>query len=442
MAYGEDREFPMSPVLLKVVDRARRDPNARLYSLARLIDPDALKRAFTRIRKDAAVGVDGVTKEQYAQDLEQNVQDLHERLKAGRYRHQPIRRAHIPKAPGKTRPIGISSIEDKIVQGALTEVLQAIYEQEFTECSYGFRPGRSAHDALRAVDAMAFDEGVEWILEADIQAFFDSLDRSKLREMLRRRVADESFMRLVGKCLHVGVLDGEEFLTPTEGTVQGSIISPLLGNVYLHYVLDTWFEQEVKPTLVAHARLVRYADDFVMGFRSKEDAERVMQMLVTRMAEFGLRLHPDKTRLVPFGRPDRAAPGGKGPATFDFLGFTLHWRRSRRGGWTLGMKTRKARLQRALQALGEFCRRHRHDPLKEQHAALVRRIQGHLNYFGVNGNIRALSCLVDQAERRWRKWLNRRSQRKRFTLERLKDFLKVFPLPKPRIRVRIWALAP
>jgi RNA-directed DNA polymerase len=429
----------MSPELLKVVDRARKDPNARLYSLARLIDLDALKRAFGRIRKDAAVGVDGVTKEQYEQNLEQNLQGLHERLKSGRYRHQPIRRVHIPKAPGKTRPIGISSIEDKIVQGALTEVLGAIYEQDFRDCSFGFRPRRSAHDALRAVDAMAAREGIRWILEADIQAFFDSLDRSKLSEMLQIRVADASFLRLVGKCLHVGVLDGEEFSRPDEGTAQGSIISPMLGNVYLHYVLDTWFEQTVKPHLTAHARLVRYADDFVMGFKSKRDAERVMEMLSQRMAAFGLTLHPDKTRLVAFGRPDRNRPGDKGPETFDFLGFTLYWRRTRKGKWSPGMKTRKARLQRALKALSEHCRGHRHDSLKEQHASLKRRIQGHLNYFGVNGTMRAISCLVEEAESVWHKWLNRRSQRKRLNWKRFKDLLKVFPLPEPRICVQIWA---
>ena len=432
----------MSPELLKVVDRARKEPNARLNSLARLIDPDALGRAFARIRKDAAVGVDGVTKEQYGQALEQNIQALHERLKSGRYRHQPIRRVHIPKAPGKTRPIGISSIEDKIVQGALTEVLEAIYEQDFVDCSYGFRPGRSAHDALRAVEAMAFYEGIEWILEADIQAFFDSLVRSKLMEMLRTRVADESFLRLVGKCLHVEVLDGEEFSTPDEGTAQGSIISPVLGNVYLHHALDTWFEQCVRPRITAHARLVRYADDFVMGFKSREDAECVMVMLTQHMEAFGLKLSPEKTRLLPFGRPDRTTGRRKGPATFDFLGFTLFWRRARRGGWALGMQTRKARLQKALKAIGEFCRRRRHDPLKEQHAALKRRMEGHLNYFGVNGNSRALSTLVWVATRLWHKWLNRRSQRKRLNWGRFKDFLKTFPLPRPTIRVRIWAMAP
>lgn len=439
MARNEDRESPMSPKLQKVVDRARKDPNARLYSLASLIDEAALKRAHDRIRKDAAVGVDGVTKERYGQQLDQNIHELHERLKAGRYRHQPIRRVHIPKAPGKTRPIGISCIEDKIVQGALTEVLQAIYEQDFAEESYGFRPGRSAHDALRAVDAMVHHEGAEWILEADIQAFFDSVDRAKLLEMLRIRVADESFIRLVGKCLHVGVLDGEEFSRPDEGTAQGSIISPMLGNVYLHYVLDMWFKQVIAPRLSAKARLVRYADDFVMGFVNREDAEVVLMMLQQRMADFGLTLHPDKTRLVKFGRPDRNDPGGKGPATIDFLGFTLFWRRTLRGGWALGMKTRKARLQRALKAIGEFCRSHRHDSLKEQHASLTRRLQGHFNYFGVNGNMRALGYLTHHAERVWHKWLCRRSQRGRLTWERFRERLTLFPLPEPSIRVRIWA---
>lgn len=439
MTRSEDRESPMSPTLLKVVDRARSDPEAKMYSLARLIDEDALKRAYERIRKDAAAGVDGITKEQYGQQLEDTLRQLHERLRSGRYRHQPIRRVHIPKGPGKTRPIGVSTIEDKIVQGALAEVLGAIWEQDFLVCSYGFRPKRSAHDALRAVDQMGFREGITWILEADIQAYFDSVDRTKLIEMLQHRIADKSFMRLIGKCLHVGVLDGEEFSRPDEGTVQGSIISPILGNIYLHYVLDEWFEKQVRPKLAGHARMIRYADDFVMGFESKADATRVMQQLTERMAAYGLTLHPDKTRLVPFGRPRKDDPSGKGPATFDFLGFTLYWRRTRRGGWVLGMKTRKARLQRALHNLSEFCRRHRHDPIKEQQASLTRRLQGHYNYFGVNGNMRALGVIAYYATRIWHKWICRRSQRKRLTWERFRARLKVFPLPKPTIRVQVWA---
>jgi RNA-directed DNA polymerase len=443
MAQSTDGETSMSPGLLKVVDRAKADPTARFNSLAHLLDPDALKRALKRIRKNAAEGVDGVTKEQYEQRGEENILALHELMKAKRYRHQPIRRVHIPKAPGKTRPIGISTIEDKIVQGALTEVLSAIYEQDFLPCSHGFRPGRRAHDALCEVDRMAFREGIEWILEADIQAFFDSVDRNKLLEMLQIRVADPSLLRLVGKCLHVGVLDGEEFSEPDEGTVQGSIISPLLGNVYLHYVLDAWFEREVKPTLEGHARLIRYADDFVIGFVSKQDAERVLQMLHERMTSYGLALHPEKTRLLPFKRPTRNQQDGKGPGTFDFLGFTLYWVKTRRGDWRLTMKTRKARFQRAIKAIGEWCRSHRHDSLKEQHAALSKRLQGHFNYFGVNGNVASLDRLLYWAERIWLKWLRRRSQRgRRLTWERFRDLLKVFPLPTPSVRVRIWGAVP
>lgn len=432
----------MSPELLRVAERAKQDPNTRFNSLAHLLNIEALKRSFERIRKNAAVGVDGMTKDQYEQDLQRNLADLHERMKAGQYRHQSIRRVHIPKAPGKTRPIGVSCIEDKIVQGALHELLEAIYEQDFLPCSYGFRPGRSAHDALRAVDQMVFREQVEWILEADISAFFDSLVRSKLGEMLRERVADGSLLRLIGKCLHVGVLDGEEFTKPSEGTVQGSSLSPLLGNVYLHYVLDRWFEQEILPQLSGHARLIRYADDFVAGFASREDAERVLGALSQRMAEYGLTLHPDKTRLIPFKRPYKSQNGGKGPDTFDFLGLTLFWQRTRQGGWRLGMKTRKARIQKAISAIREWCRRHRHLPIKEQHAALSTRVRGHFQYFGVNGNIDSLARVLHQTERIWLTWLRRRSQRIRLTWQRFRDYLKAFPLPQPQIRVQIWGTSP
>jgi group II intron reverse transcriptase/maturase len=433
----------MSPGLLKVRERAKRDPDVRFSSLAHLLDVGALERAFNRIRADAAVGVDGVTKGQYGRELESHLQGLHERLRSKQYRHQPIRRVHIAKAPGKTRPIGISSVEDKIVQGALREVLEAIYEEDFLDCSYGFRPGRSAHDALRAVNAMIDREGITVILEADIQAFFDSIDRDKLMEMLQTRVADSSLLRLISKCLHVGVLDGEEYSKPEAGTAQGSILSPMLGNVYLHHVLDIWFEREIRPRLGGHARLIRYADDFVIGFESREDAERVMKVLPRRMAKYGLTVHPDKTRLIPFTRPRLGMNGRAGPGPFDFLGFTFYWRRTRTGGWRPGMKTRKARVQKAIKAIGEWCRRHRHLPLDEQHAALVRRIMGHFRYFGVNGNIRCLQQLLHYVKRVWLKWLRRRSQRaRRLTWERYHAYLRAYPLPKPQIFVSIWARAP
>jgi RNA-directed DNA polymerase len=433
----------MSPKLLKVMERAKRDPETRFHSLAHLLDAAALKRAFRRIRNNAAVGVDGISKEAYGQDLDANIQDLLERMRSKKYRHQPIRRVHIPKAPGKTRPIGVSCTEDKIVQGALQELLEAIYEQDFLPCSYGFRPGRSAHDALRDVDQMVFREGIGWILEADIQAYFDSLVRPRLREMLQKRVVDGSILRLVAKCLHVGILDGEKYTSPDEGTVQGSALSPLLGNVYLHYVLDLWFENEVKPQLSGPARLIRYADDFVIGFRQKADADRVMELLHQRMAAYGLTLHPDKTRLIPFQKPPYSQRKGKGPATFDLLGFTLYWHRSHRGGWRVGMKTRKARIQRALKGINEWCFRQRHRSRKEQHASLGRRLIGHYRYFGVNGNIRSLKHLLDETERIWLRALRSRGQRaRRLTWPRFKSYLEAFPLPQPRIYAQIWGATP
>jgi group II intron reverse transcriptase/maturase len=429
----------MSLQLLEVVERARREPEGRFHSLAHLIDVSAVERAYRRTRKDAAVGVDGVTKEQYGQDLEGNLQDLHARMKAKRYRHHPIRRVHIPKEGGKMRPIGVSAFEDKIVQDALREVLEAIYEQDFLDCSYGFRPGRSAHDAVRTLDRAVHRGKVNWILEADIVSFFDSLDRKKLKEMLEVRVADGSLLRLIGKCLHVGVLDGVELSTSESGTAQGSVLSPMLGNVYLHYVLDLWFEQEVKPQLRGRATLIRYCDDFIIGFEEEDDARRVLDVLGKRLGHFGLALHPDKTRLLPFRRPPAGQKSGKGPATFDFLGFTFYWARTRKGRWGMTCKTRSASLRRFIGAVYDWCHRHRHLPVAAQHKALTRRVQGHFNYFGVSGNFVSLLLVIEQVKRAWYKWLCRRSHRKRLTWERFADLLRDFPLPRPRIMVSLWA---
>jgi RNA-directed DNA polymerase len=428
----------MSPRLRKVVERAQREPEGRFNSLAHLIDVPALERAYHRQRSDAAVGVDGVTKEQYGQNLEANLQDLHARLKGNRYRHQPIRRVHIPKGQGQTRPIGISAFEDKLVQDAVREVLEAIYEQDFLDCSHGFRPERNAHEAVRILKRIVDQGEVRWIYEADITSFFDSLDRTELKKMLEVRVADGSLMRLIGKCLHVGVLDGEAFSEPESGTVQGSVLSPLLGNVYLHYVLDLWFETEVKPRLRGKATLIRYADDFIIGFEREDDARRVMAVLDKRLGRFGLTLHPDKTRLLPFWRPPKAQQRGKGPATFDFLGFTFYWRRTRNGHWRMWCKTRRASLRKAKKAIYDWCRRHRHWSIEDQHAALNRRLRGHFNYFGVSGNYDSLMRLVEATKRSWYKWLCRRSQRKRLNWERFTDLLLWWPLLRPRITVQIW----
>jgi RNA-directed DNA polymerase len=436
---GAKTSANVSTGLARVRERARRDPHGRMLSLSHHIDVEALRRAYHRIRRDAAVGVDGVTVEEYGRDLERKLGDLHGRMKAMKYRHQPIRRVHIPKANGKTRPIGVSTTEDKIVQGALRELLEAIYEQDFLECSYGFRPGRSAHDAIQALNRSIGRGEASFILEADIESFFDSVDRPKLREVLGERIGDKSLMRLVGKCLHVGVLDGAEFHTPEEGTAQGSILSPLLGNIYLHHAVDVWYEREVKPRMRGRSCLVRYADDLVFGFERRDDAERVMEVLGKRLARYGLRLATDKTRMLDFRRPPDDQQGGKGPSTFDFLGFTHYWRRSRQGKWHQAWKTRKKSLHKAIVALQDWCRNNRHLPIPVQHAALARRILGHFNYFGVNGNTKALSLILYRVGRAWRDWLRRRSQRTRMTWERFNRMLREMPFPKVRVYRNLWA---
>lgn len=429
----------MSPKLLEVAERAKR-PDARFLALAHLIDVPALKRAFDRLRKKAAVGVDGRTVEQYGEDLEANLQDLHRRMKTKRYRHQPLRRTHIRKQDGSLRPIGISATEDKIVQGALRDVLEAVYEPAFYECSYGFRPRRSAHDAIRFLNAKAKKGQVNWVLEADIKSFFDSINRQRLQEMLQERVPDGSIKRLVGKCLNVGVLEGEELSWSKEGTTQGSIISPLFGNIYLHHVLDEWFETTVKPRLKGKAHLVRYADDFVITFETKTDAERVMRVLPKRMRKFDLELHPDKTKLVPFHRPSRNTDEKKGPGTFDLLGFTFYWQRSRSGRWRLGIKTRRKSSTCFLRNISQWCRSHRHLPVKEQHRKLKQKLTGHMAYFGINGNRKSLNAVAYWVKRIWGKWLRRRSQKaRRLTWEAFYDsFLKRLPLPQPTVYHQIW----
>ncbi len=431
----------MSPGLVRVAEAAQKNPDRRMLALAHHLDVDALRRAYRRIRNNAAVGVDGMTKQAYGEELEENLQTLHRQLVSMRYRHRPIRRVYIDKEGGKQRPIGISCLEDKIVQDALRELLEAIYEQDFLDCSYGFRPGRSAHDALRALNHAIRVGRVNWLIEADIVSCFDRIDRSKLKELLEQRIADKSLMRLVGKCLHVGILEAGVELTPETGTVQGSTLSPLLANVYLHSVLDVWFEREVRPRLKGDAVLIRYCDDFVIGCAHQDDAEQVMRWLRGRLELFGLDLHPEKTRLLDYRRP-AGAHRGKGPSTFDFLGFTHYWRRTRWDGrWQPACKTRVGRLRRAKKSVSDWCRRHRHLSVPEQHAALARRLQGHFNYFGIRGNLHSLGLLVHSAQRSWFKWLRRRSQRSRLTWERFRDLLKDFPLPRPRERLCLWAPA-
>jgi group II intron reverse transcriptase/maturase len=339
--------------LERIAKLAKDRRDEALTTLAHHIDVDWMREAYRRTRKDGAKGVDGRSAKEFAANLEGNLQSLLERAKSGAYRAPPVRRVHIPKGDGRgKRPIGIPTFEDKVLQRAVAMVLEAVYEQDFCDCSYGFRPRRSAHQALEALQNATMRMAGGWVLEVDIKSFFDTLDHAHLREILRRRVRDGVLLRLIGKWLKAGVLDGVELSHPEAGTPQGGVISPLLANIYLHEVLDEWFVNDVLPRLRSRATLVRYADDFVVVFSRKLDAERVLAVLPKRFGKYGLTLHPDKTQLVPFRRPDLAAPRGEPePRTFDLLGFTHYWGLSRKGKWIVMKQTAKGRLSRSLRRI-------------------------------------------------------------------------------------------
>jgi group II intron reverse transcriptase/maturase len=403
-------------------------PQTALTSLSHHIDLDWLKEAYGRTRKDGAVGVDGQTALEYEANLKGNLRSLLNRAKSGTYHAPPVRRVHIPKGTGnETRPIGIPTFEDKVLQRAVAMSLEAVYEQDFKDCSYGFRPGRSAHQALQALWTQAMAMGGGWIVEVDIQKFFDTLDHRRLRELLDRRVRDGVLRRLIDKWLKAGVMEDGCLQHPDAGTPQGGVISPLLANVYLHYVLDVWFE-EIRPSLQGRAFLIRYADDFVMGLSNERDARAMMSLLRKRFEEFGLKLHPKKTRLIRFRPP---GPNRPEPGSFDLLGFTHHWGRSLKGQWIIQRKTASSRLSRALQRLWEWCRGHRHRPLAEQQASLSQKLKGHYGYYGITGNRRWLSYFWHQAQRTWFYWLNRRSQRRSYNWECFGQLLRQHPLPAP-----------
>jgi len=423
----------VSTKLERIAKLAREIRGATLKTLAHHIDVNWLREAYRRTRKDGAPGVDGVSAEQYAEHLEENLQSLLDRAKSGRYRAPPVRRVHIPKGDGTdTRPIGIPTFEDKVLQRAVAMVIGEVYEQEFHDFSYGFRPGRSAHQALQTLRTAAWQMKGGWLVEVDIKQFFDTVDHAHLRTILGRRIGDGVLLRLIGKWLNAGILEGQVLSRPDDGTPQGGVISPLLANIYLHEVLDDWFVREVRPKLAGEAAMVRYADDVAVLFARKQDAERFLEALPKRFGKYGLTLHPDKTRLVPFQRPDRVGPDEEGPGTFDLLGFTHVWAVSRKGFWVVKQRTAQDRFSRALRRLRAWCRWHRHDPLEAQHRALTQKLEGHYAYYGITSNGDGIKNFFCQAERAWHAALARRSQRG-FSWKKMARLLKRWPLPKPRI---------
>jgi RNA-directed DNA polymerase len=419
----------------RIAQLAKQMPGTAITSLSHRVDLQWMREAYRLTRKDGAVGVDGRSASEYAEQLEANLEDLLGRTKLGTYRAPPVRRVDIPKGDGKTRPIGIPTFEDKVLQRAVVMLLEPVYEQDFYDFSYGFRPGRSAHDALQALDRGLWEMGGGWVLDVDVRNFFDTIDHEKLRDLLRQRVADGVVVRLIGKWLRAGVLDNGVVRYPEAGTPQGGVISPLLANIYLHEVLDKWWVQDVQPRLRGRAFLIRYADDFVVVFSDREDAEKVAGVLPKRFTRFGLTLHPEKTRLIRFEPPRK--DGDAKPKTFDFLGFTHFWGRSRRGRWALKRKTARSRFSRALRTLNAWMRRARHLPIAIQARILGAKLLGHFNYYGLRGNSLGIDRFRYWARRLWRKWLSRRSQRRAaMTWSKFERLEKRFPLPRARLRPR------
>jgi len=421
----------ISPRLQRVAELAREDRSRAFRSLAHHVDVAFLKEAFRRTRKDGAVGVDGQTAADYEGNLEENLRSLLTRCKAGTYQAPPVRRVYIPKGDGsKTRPIGIPTFEDKVLQRAVAMLLGAVYEQDFLDCSYGFRPGRSAHQALEKIWKDLMSVGGGWVVEVDIQGYFDTLGHAHLQSLLDQRVRDGVLRRVITKWLKAGVMEDGRWFRPDSGSPQGGVISPLLANVYLHHVLDTWFQEEVMPRLRGRTSLVRFADDAVIVCEREDDAHRVMKVLPKRFGKYGLTLHPEKTRLVPFRRPEGTMPGGKS-GSFDLLGFTHFWARSRKGSWVVRRKTAAGRFTRAVRAVAVWCKVHRHRPIAEQHQELARKLKGHGAYYGITGNASALARFRYEVVRVWRKWLDRRSSKACMKWDRFNRLLQRYPLPVP-----------
>ena len=435
----------VSTVQQRIASVAQRSPKVAFTSLAHYIDLEWLTEAYYRTRKDGAAGIDDVVGKQYAENLCENLQNLLDRLKSGTYKAPPVKRKHIPKGTsGETRPIGIPTFEDKIVQRAVVMLLEPIFEQDFYDGSYGFRPKRSAHQALAAVWSATMDVRGGWVLEVDLRKFFDTLDHRQLQEFVSQRIRDGLIRRLIGKWLNAGVMEDGNITYSDEGTPQGGVVSPLLANIYLHYVLDEWFEQTVKPLMRGKCRLIRFADDFVIVFEQKYDAERVMNVISKRFGKYSLTVHPEKTKLIDFRSPihsdrhrEKASKDdenrGNKPETFDLLGFTHYWGKTRKEGWAVKRKTMKSRLARSIQSISQWCRKNMHKPVREQWEELKAKVRGHYAYYGITGNFRSIGGFRYLVERRWKEWLNRRNRENSMTWKEFSLLLKRYPLPPPKI---------
>jgi len=426
-------------VLQRITWLSARDASRCFDTVMHLFTQESLAASFHALDGRKAVGADGMTKAEYGADLERNLAELVERMKRMAYRPGAVREVLIPKAgaAGATRSLGISSVEDKVVQGMVRKVLDAVYEPVFLECSYGFRPGRGPHDAVRALHQHLYRHEVESVIDVDLAQYFDTIDQKRLLEMISQKVSDRRFLRYLSRMFKAGVLRQGELMVNAEGVVQGSACSPVLANIYAHYVLDEWFEGTVKRHCAGDVQMFRYADDLVICCRYARDAERIRKALAGRVDKFGLALNEAKTRLVSFTRPARGERGAR--AVFDFLGFTFYWGRSRRGRPLVKVKTSGKRLRAKLKAVNEWAKHTRSRcSMQEFWAVLCAKVRGHLRYYGVSFNVPALNAFVHKVRRLVFKWLNRRSQRRSFTWEAFARYALAHPLPRVAVYHRLF----
>jgi len=436
----------ITPAKLALIsERAWKEPRYQFTCLAHLLNAGFLKECYNRLGRDRASGIDGVSWKEYGKKLDENLNNLVARMKAKRYKPQPVKRVYIPKNEHEKRPLGLPALEDKIVQKGISRILEAIYEADFLNCSYGFRPARNCHQAINAVDKTIMAKPINHVIEADIKGYFDNVSHDWMMKFLQVRIKDPSFLLLIRRFLKAGYVEAGRIVKTEQGTPQGGNLSPMLSNIFLHYVLDLWFEKKVKLQVRGACYLVRYADDFICMVQYEDDAQHIEQALRERFAKFDLELHPEKTRIISFGRYERenAKRQNRRSNTFDFLGFTHYCDISRRGKFMVGRKTSRKKFRIKCKEMNDWLRRIRnYKKAKEWWPVLQAKLRGHYQYYGVSGNMRSLERFYMLTVRMTLKWLNRRSQRKSFDWEEFEKYLEHYPLLKPRIVHNLYTLSP
>ncbi len=443
MPYTETDNITLAKLAL-LSERARKDPKLQFTSLAHLLNAGFLKACYYSLGRDRASGMDGVSWKEYGERLDENLNDLVTRLKAKRYKPLPARRVYIPKDEHSKRPLGLPALEDKIVQKGIAWILEAIYEQDFLDCSYGFRPKRNCHQALDVVDKTIMKRPIHYVIEADIKGFFDNVSHDWMLRCLEVRIQDPSLLLLIRRFLKAGYVEAGQLVSTEQGTPQGGNLSPIIANIFLHYVLDLWFEKKLKPQMRGVCHLVRYADDFLCLVQYQREAQSIEQALRERFVKFDLQLHPEKTRVIDLRRGLMQKVKGDQHAahTFDFLGFTHYGGRSRKGNWMLCRQTSAKKFRKACKALSAWLRQTRClAKLSQWWPTLQAKLAGHYQYYGISGNVRMIERYHHLAKRLVFKWLNRRSQKASFTWERFQEYLEHYPLPEPRIRHRLYTLS-